>query len=164
MQILLASAKTMRERCPDMGIRLSVPRFQTQAESMARDLSRKTGEELSEQGAPQKVTDFWRPLLTETLIEATKADDGVLLYLDTEEFRRLFDWKRVESQLRVIEPRFHVLKNGRMTTPSVWAKTCRGAMARFVVENRISDVSQLQSFSYEGFEWCEERSCFLREL
>ena len=86
----------------------------------------------------RRITDFWRPILTEVLIDSVKADDGVLVYLDTEEFRSLFDWKRVLSEIRVIEPGFHVMKNGRLVTPSVWAKTCRGAMARFLIQENSS--------------------------
>ena len=86
----------------------------------------------------RRITDFWRPILTEMLIDSVKADDGVLVYLDTEEFRSLFDWKRVLSEIRVIEPGFHVMKNGRLVTPSVWAKTCRGAMARFLITESAS--------------------------
>lgn len=86
----------------------------------------------------KKITDFWRPILTEMLIDSVKADDGVLVYLDTEEFRSLFDWKRVLSEIHVIEPGFHVMKGGRLTTPSVWAKTCRGAMARFLIQENAS--------------------------
>ena len=115
----------------------------------------------------RRITDFWRPILTEMLIDSVKADDGVLVYLDTEEFRSLFDWKRVLSEIRVIEPGFHVMKGGRLTTQSVWAKTCRGAMARFLItENAsgrlegnassgvgtIEDALELiRRFSYEGF-------------
>jgi len=219
MQVILASAKIMREASPRTGIIPSVPRFQAIAESFAKDLSRMTGNELSELfscspaigeqnrqrysvfgsdeaevmpavmayngqaykhlkadtltisdlewanghlwissclfgllrpfdginpyrmegGFPlpstdgKKVNEFWRPLLTDVLIDSVKADDGVLVYLDTEEFRSLFDWKRVVSQITVIEPEFHVLKGGKLTTPSVWAKTCRGAMARYII-------------------------------
>ena len=86
----------------------------------------------------RRITDFWRPILTEMLIDSVKADDGILVYLDTEEFRSLFDWKRVVSEIRVIEPGFHVMKGGRVTTPSVWAKTCRGAMARFLIQENAS--------------------------
>lgn len=117
----------------------------------------------------KKITDFWRPMLTEMLIDSVKADDGVLVYLDTEEFRSLFDWKRVLSEIRVIEPGFHVMKGGRLTTPSVWAKTCRGAMARFLIAENASgrlegnassgagtieeSLELVRRFSYEGFEF-----------
>lgn len=100
----------------------------------------------------RKVNDFWKPMLTDTLIDSVKRDDGVLVYLDTEEFRSLFDWKRVLREIPVIiEPKFHILKNGRLTTPSVWAKTCRGAMARYIIERRLSSPDGLAEFSYEGF-------------
>ena len=91
------------------------------------------------------------------LIEEVRRDDGVLLYLDTEEFRSLFDWKRVSVELHIIEPSFHIAKTDsssgvlRVTTPSVWAKTCRGAMARYVICERISNPALLEAFSYEGF-------------
>lgn len=100
----------------------------------------------------RKVNDFWKPLLTDVLIDSVKADDGVLVYLDTEEFRSLFDWKRVQREIPlIVEPKFHVMKNGKLTTPSVWAKTCRGAMTRFIIENRLSSPDALAAFSYEGF-------------
>ena len=97
----------------------------------------------------RRITDFWRPILTEMLIDSVKADDGILVYLDTEEFRSLFDWKRVLSEIRVIEPGFHVMKNGRLVTPSVWAKTCRGAMARFLIQENAS--GRLEGNASSGF-------------
>ena len=98
------------------------------------------------------VNEFWRTYLTDALTESVLKDDGILIYLDTEEFRRLFDWKKIEKEIPVIiEPRFHVLKNGKLTTPAVWAKTCRGAMARYIIENQITSAKALEDFSYEGF-------------
>ena len=35
----------------------------------------------------------WKPLLTDLLIDAVKADDGILVHLATEEMQHLFDWK-----------------------------------------------------------------------
>lgn len=245
MQILLASAKIMKERCRSVGTGVHSPLFHQQALALARDLSRCTANELSQMfscspaigeqnrqrfeifGSDEaeimpavlaywgqaykhlradlmetadllwadehlwissclygllrpldgintyrmeggfslpstggkKVFEFWKPLLTDTLIESVKADDGILVYLDTEEFRTLFDWKRVVSEVpTIIEPEFHVLKNGKLTTPSVWAKTCRGAMTRFIIENRITDPSLLKGFSYEGFSFAGEEN------
>lgn len=39
-----------------------------------------------------KLQYLWKPVLTEALISAVNGDDGALIYLDTEEFRCLFDW------------------------------------------------------------------------
>ena len=34
---------------------------------------------------------------------------------------------------------------------AVWAKTCRGAMTRFIIENRITNPEDINAFNYEGF-------------
>ena len=34
---------------------------------------------------------------------------------------------------------------------AVWAKTCRGALTRFIIENRIDKPEDIYAFSYEGF-------------
>jgi len=196
MQILLASAKIMKERCSSVGIAPHSPLFQNQALSFAEDLSHCTAVELSQMFScspaigeqnrqrfevfatdeaevmpavlaywgqaykhlradlmetedllwadkhlwissclygllrpldgintyrmeggfslpstgGKKVFEFWKPLLTDTLVESVKSDDGILIYLDTEEFRTLFDWKRVKAEVpTIIEPKFHFL-------------------------------------------------------
>ena len=43
---------------------------------------------------------YWKPFLTDILIEAVKADDGILVHLATEEFQHLFDWKRLQKEIR----------------------------------------------------------------
>ena len=99
------------------------------------------------------MSDFWKSRLTDLLIESVLADDGILIYLDTDEYRALFDWKRVISRVRVIEPVFHVSKGDKLTTPAVWAKTCRGAMTRYIIENKITDTEDINSFNVNGFQY-----------
>ena len=36
---------------------------------------------------------------------------------------------------------------------AVWAKSCRGAMVRFILNNRIVTPEELSAFNYEGFEY-----------
>lgn len=115
-----------------------------------------------------KVSDFWKSKLTDILIDSVLADDGVLIYLDTEEYRAIFDWKRVLSCVRVIEPEFHILKDGKLTTPAVWAKTSRGAMTRYIIENRLCSPGALSAFDVNGFHYSPElsspeRPVFVRE-
>lgn len=95
----------------------------------------------------------WKELLTDTLIDSVKKDDGVLLHLSTEEYEHLFDWRRVKSEVKVVQPMFYVRKDGLLKIQAVWAKTCRGAMTRYIMEKRIADIEALQAFSYEGFEY-----------
>ncbi len=90
-------------------------------------------------------------VLTDVLINSIKADDGVLIHLATEEFQHLLDWQRVNREVRIVQPLFYVKKGNALKMQAVWAKTCRGAMTRFIIENQISNPSLLQAFSYEGF-------------
>lgn len=97
------------------------------------------------------IAAFWKERLTDFLIDAVKADDGCLLHLATEEYHHLFDWKRVQRELTVIQPIFYVEKAGRLKVQAVWAKSLRGAMARHVITRRLANPASLALFTYEGF-------------
>lgn len=99
---------------------------------------------------------FWKSRLTDVLIDAVKTDDGILVHLATEEYQHLFDWKRVHNEVRVVQPLFYVKKNGELKMQAVWAKTCRGAMTRFIIEKRITKLEDLCGFIYEGFEYAHD--------
>lgn len=102
--------------------------------------------------------DFWRPRLTDILIERIKSDDGILVNLASDEMRSLFDWKRIKKEVEIITPTFKVDKNGRLRTIVVYAKMCRGAMTRFIIKNRITNPEGLNHFNFEGFEYTDSNS------
>ena len=104
-------------------------------------------------GEGQNMFGFWKSRLTDVLIDAVKADDGILIHLATEEFQHLFDWQRVRKEVRIIQPLFYVRKGNDLKIQAVWAKTCRGAMTRFIIENRITNPEDLYAFSHEGFKY-----------
>ena len=99
----------------------------------------------------KSMFDFWKPILTDWFINKIKADDGILIYLASDEMRNLFDWKRVKKEVKVITPSFKVDKNGKLKTIVIYTKMCRGAMARYIIKNRITNIDELKSFEYEGF-------------
>lgn len=94
---------------------------------------------------------FWKDLLTDVLIASVKSDDGILVHLSTTEYEQLFHWKRIRQEVTVIQPLFYVRKGDDLKMQAVWAKTCRGAMTRFILENKIRKTEELQSFCYKGF-------------
>lgn len=103
------------------------------------------------------INQFWKDRLTDVLIDCVRADDGILLHLSTEEYEHLFDWKRVCKEVTVVQPLFYVRqKDGRLKMQAVWAKSCRGAMVRFVLNNRLTTPDELSAFSYEGFEFAPQ--------
>lgn len=109
------------------------------------------------------INQYWRNRLTDVLIDSVRADDGVLVHLSTAEYEHLFDWARVCREVRVVHPLFFVrqtsscaggLKGGaELKVQAVWAKACRGAMVRFILENQFTTPDALCAFSYEGFEF-----------
>ncbi|MCQ2291304.1 MAG: YaaA family protein, partial [Muribaculaceae bacterium] len=102
----------------------------------------------------QPPNQFWRSILTDALISSVKADDGILIHLSTEEYEHLFDWKRVLREVTVVQPLFYVRNNGgQLKMQAVWAKACRGAMVRYICENKITNPNLLTTFAYEGFEF-----------
>ena len=104
----------------------------------------------------ENLFSFWKPLLTDRLIESVKADDGILIHLATEEFEHLFDWKRVKEEVKVIQPLFYVRKGNSFKVQAVWAKSCRGAMTRFLLTQQIKNPAELSAFDYEGFHFLRE--------
>ena len=74
------------------------------------------------------------------------------------EMKDLFDWKRVEEEVRVITLDFQVRKGGQLKTIVIYAKMCRGEMTRFIIRNRIERPEDLRAFTWEGFAFDESRS------
>lgn len=106
----------------------------------------------------ETMFEFWQGRLTEVFIAKIKADDGILVNLASGEMKRLFDWRRLSREVRVISPEFRTWNGDRLKTIVVYTKMCRGAMARFIIRNRIADTEMLKSFEGEGFEIDDQRS------
>ena len=106
----------------------------------------------------QTLFSYWRSRLTDTFIEDIQSAGGILCNLASDEMKSLFDWKRVESEVRVVTPEFHVWKNGKLATIVVYTKMSRGEMTRFILKNKIGNPEELKGFSWEGFEFDESFS------
>lgn len=95
--------------------------------------------------------DFWKDRLTNFLIDSVKADDGILIHLATEEMEHLFHWKEVKAAVRVVQPQFLVRKGDALKVVTVYAKSCRGGMARHLITQAASTPDTLFSYEEEGF-------------
>ena len=102
--------------------------------------------------------DFWQQRLTEPFIRKIQADDGVLLNLASGEMKRLFDWRRLAREVRIITPEFRIREGDRLKTIVIYTKMCRGEMARFALKGRIDDPESLKAFEWEGFRFDAARS------
>lgn len=112
---------------------------------------------LSERG-DLSMFDYWKPVLTDYFIAEINRKGGVLVNLASGEMQSLFDWKKVEREVRIITPEFQMWKAGGLKTIVIYTKMCRGEMVRSIIKNRIEDPEDLKGFAWEGFVFDEERS------
>ena len=96
---------------------------------------------------------YWRSILTDAFIDDIRRAGGTLCNLASDEMKGLFDWKRVEQNVRIVTPQFSVMKNDKLTTIVIYTKMMRGEMTRFILKNRIGQPQALQSFQSEGFQY-----------
>lgn len=102
-----------------------------------------------EMGTSLKVTDkkdslykFWSDLIAKKINQDN--NDGILINLASQEYFKAVDKKALKA--RVITPEFRDYKNGKYKVIAFFAKKARGAMARFIVQNRIDKPEELQAF------------------
>ncbi len=101
---------------------------------------------------------FWNGTQTKVL-NRDAASDGTpyLLNLASEEYFKSIDRKALK--LEVVTPRFLDSKDGKdYRVMSFYAKRSRGAMARWVIENRIEEPDSILSFSEDGYRYDASRS------
>ena len=101
--------------------------------------------------------DYWKPLLTDCFIEEIKKRGGILVNLASGEMKDLFDWKRVESEVRVVTPDFKCGK-AEVKDRCHLCEDVQREMVRHIIKNRIGCPEDLRGFSWEGFTFDEELS------
>jgi cytoplasmic iron level regulating protein YaaA (DUF328/UPF0246 family) len=100
---------------------------------------------------------FWGDKITEALNALLlENNEPVLVNLASDEYFKSVRPKKLQA--RVVTPVFQDLKNGQYKIISFYAKRARGLMARWAVKHRVTDVSQLKGFDYEGYAYCPEES------
>ena len=80
-----------------------------------------------------------------------KQKKPVLLNLASEEYFKVLQPKDLGCS--VVSPVFHDAKDGKYKIISFYAKRARGLMARYVVENRITDTADLKGFNLDGYKY-----------
>ena len=94
--------------------------------------------------------DYWRDVPAKALnaqAEATGSD--VLVNCASQEYFGAVDLKALKP--RVITPQFMEDKNGTPKIVSFFAKRARGAMARFIVQNRLTGPAAITDFDSGGY-------------
>lgn len=100
---------------------------------------------------------FWGDIITEHLnIAIVEQGDNVLINLASNEYFKSV--KKNLLQAEVITPAFKDWKNGQYKMISFFAKKARGLMARYIIENEITDIEQLKAFDIAGYQYSSDLS------
>lgn len=115
----------------------------------------------------KNLYEFWRDSLSKKLnAQAAETGTETLINCASQEYFGAVDPKALK--LRVVTPVFMELKNGQPKIVSFFAKKARGSMARFIIQNRLTDAEAIKDFDLGGYKFEPDMSegdrwVFLRE-
>lgn len=101
--------------------------------------------------------EFWGSIITDQINQdLAEIDAKVLVNLASDEYYKSVNEKKIQAE--IIKPVFLDQKNGKYKVISFYAKKARGLMARYLIENKLSQVEQLKAFDSEGYYFDAESS------
>ena len=105
----------------------------------------------------KSLYDYWGDTIAKALNEQGKATGSeTLINCASQEYFGAVDLDAL--QLKLITPVFMEEKNGTPKIVSFYAKKARGAMARYIVQNRLNDPASLSDFDAGGYAFSTELS------
>lgn len=101
--------------------------------------------------------DYWRDAPGKALrAQAEALGTSILVNCASQEYFGAVDLKALK--LKVITPVFLEDKEGKASVVSFFAKRARGAMARYVIQHRLTDTEALTEFDSGGYTYDPEQS------
>ena len=105
----------------------------------------------------KNLYEFWGPRVTDAVnADLAARNSKVLVNLASNEYFGVIQPERIEAD--IVSPAFLDEKNGQFKIISFFAKKARGAMASWLVQNRVKTVKGIRGFDGLGYRFDEERS------
>lgn len=105
----------------------------------------------------EDLYDFWDNDITALCNEATKGHKNrSIINLASNEYNKVIRHNALEGDF--ITCHFKDVKNGRAKVIGLFAKRARGAMARYMIENKIETPEGLKDFNADGYIFFEDQS------
>ena len=111
--------------------------------------------------------EYWGDAIAKSLTQRAKSiGTDTLVNCASQEYFGAAD--RPALKPRVITPQFLELKDGKARTISFFAKRARGAMARYIIENRLKNPEDILAFDTGGYAYdpdlsAPDKPAFLRD-
>ncbi len=101
--------------------------------------------------------EYWGNKISENLNQHAKTiGSKTLVNCASNEYFNAIDTNKL--LLKVITPIFMEFKNGKEKIISFYAKNARGAMARFIIQNKLQSEEDLKKFNLDGYIFNAEKS------
>lgn len=95
---------------------------------------------------------FWGDIITNELNKALdEQQTDVLVNLASNEYFKSVNKKILNAT--IMTPQFKDWKNGQYKMISFFAKKARGLMARYIIQNQLTNVEQLKNFDIAGYQY-----------
>ena len=99
--------------------------------------------------------DFWGDQITASINAAqSERDDQTVINLASSEYFKVVKPKKLAG--RSITAAFKEIKGNQTRMIGTFAKQARGMMARFIIQNRLTDPESLKSFNSGGYEFRDD--------
>ena len=105
----------------------------------------------------KNLYEFWGNKITTSINALAKENNskGIINLASVEYFTSV---KTENLDLPVYSPVFKDFKNGKYKIISFFAKKARGSMARFVIQNKIKNPTDLNKFNLDGYKYSAKDS------
>ncbi len=105
----------------------------------------------------EDLYDFWGDIITNSCNDATKNHKNrSVICLASNEYIKAVKVKSLEGEF--ITCHFKEIKDGAPKVMGLFAKRARGAMARYMIQNRIEQPEKLKEFDIDGYQFQDNLS------
>ena len=105
----------------------------------------------------KNLYEFWGDKIQKNVLDELKNQKSdLLINLASKEYFSVLG--KVPEDINVISPAFKDYKNGKYKIISFYAKKARGLMARWIIQNKVTDFENLKDFDVDGYKYSKAES------
>ena len=105
----------------------------------------------------KNLYEFWGNKIQQNVLDDLKEQkSSLLINLASKEYFTVLG--KLPEDVNVVTPSFKDYKNGKFKIISFYAKKARGMMARWIIENKITDFEKLSGFNVDGYKYSKAES------
>ena len=105
----------------------------------------------------KNLYDFWKDKIAKKLnVLSKKSESKYLINLASEEYFKSVSVTNLST--KVIDVKFLEKKNDQYKVIGLMSKRARGAMARYIIKNKVKELDELKKFDLDGYKFSKKES------